>query len=382
MSFNVIFAWEMVNHFFNVYASIGCLDGKKPISTYSSDPINTLLSGLRNTDPNNQLSKLTALQELAYISTVNTPEGVKLRTAIYSAHSTNRFIWPAILDECTILIKQTTQRINYRSSADAKVLQKSQLQVKDDIRSDQSGIFGNSFVMNTERLPDSNVRSYDELVDASKKVGAKPTQSNQQKYFELIDKHLLIPLNRLLASLLSESKAKDESVVVAKLKPVIKQVLNVVEVYRNNFLATSLGIPFRVSLKRDTESRVLNAVNYGNAVISVANLLVHAIEEDRNFSISNQHISDALNLLERPIRGCAVYVDHLPASVFLTLGQRKADVVHSKHLITLLHDLTLFNFKLLCVAYNYKLNDLLLSAPCFKLAKRVIDEEIATRQKK
>ena len=58
----IILSWEVVNHVFNVYATIGCLDGNKPISSYSTDPLNCLLSGLRDVDPNYQLSRLTAFQ--------------------------------------------------------------------------------------------------------------------------------------------------------------------------------------------------------------------------------------------------------------------------------------------------------------------------------
>lgn len=374
LSFNMVLTWELFNHAFEVYATIGCLDGKKPISTYSADPINTLLSGLRNSDPASELSRLTAFQELAYISTLNTEEGAKLRTAIYNAHLKNGFIWSAILDECSLVIKQTTQRINYRTNSDAKILQKNRLQIKDEIKNDHE-LFGNSFIGSPDTTNSLAVKSYKDLIDKQK---PEPPKTNLQKHWEFLDKSLFTPLSKLLLSLAGDKKA-GENAMVSKARPMIKQAVSIAETYRRNFLATSLGVPFRVTLKRDTESRVLNPVNFGNAVIAVSNLLIHAVEEDRSSSITPQHISDTLNLIEKPIRACATYVDKLPPLVFLTLEQQKKDAVHAKHLINLIHDLTLFNFKQLCISYHSKLGDLMLSATCFKLAKRVIDEEIAKR---
>lgn len=376
-SFSVLFVWEAVNHIFNVYATIGCLDGKKPISTYSSDPINTLLSGLRYSDPSNELSRLTAFQELAYISSLNNPEGTKLRTAIFNAHSKSGFIWQAIIDECSLVIKQTTQRINYRSPSDASILQKNQIQIKEDIK-DRSDIFGNSFIASPDKTMES-VKSYDELVNKHKKPQpTKPSTSNQDKYIEQIETYVLKPLQKLIGSLITSNDT--QSVFINKAKPFIKELSQFVDTYRNNFLSTWIGVFFRTNLKRDTESRVLNAVSYGNAVIALSNLLIHAIEEDRNFSITNHHISDTLNLLEKPIRACLKYTESLPPSVFLTLNQKQNEAIKSKHLINLLYELTLMNFKQLCIAYKFKLGDLFLSATCFRLAKRVIDEEIANRQ--
>lgn len=386
LSFNIILAWELINHVFSVYATIGCLDGTKPISTYSSDPINILLSGLRNSDPENELSRLTAFQELAYISTLNTKEGVKLRSAIYNAHSKGGFLWTAILDECSLLIKETSQRINFRSSSDMKIIKQNQTQIKEDLNKsfigDNSDIFGNSFISSPEKTKTtSNLQSYDDLTNKPKDT--KQKSNNKYKYLDLINTRVITPLDSFLQSLLKSptSKSTDNTYLFNQLSWLAKNGQDLYKTYRAHFLSTSVGFFFRITLKRDTESRILNPVNYGNAVIAISNLLIRSIEEDKNLTISNNHISDILNLLERPIRACNNYINAIPPSVFLTTNQMKNDVVHSKHLITLLHDLTLYQFKQVCITFNYKLGDLLLSSACFKLAKRVIDEEIAQRLK-
>lgn len=384
LSFNIILCWELINHIFNVYATIGCLDGKKPISTYSSDPINILLSGLRNTDPENELSRLTAFQELAYIATLKTKEGAKLRSAIYNAHSKGGFLWTAILDECSLLIKETYQRINYRSSSDLKIIKSNQVLTKIDsnksFANDNTDIFGNSFISSPEKTKaSSDLKSYDEI---NSKKTQKEASNNQDKYLQLMNQHIFTPLENFLQSLVTPPNPKaSDNYLFGQLRSLVKSALDLYQTYKVHFLSTNVGIFFRISLKRDTESRVLNPVNYGNAVIAITNLLIHSIEEDRNLTITNNHISEILNLLERPIRACNNYINNIPPSVFLTIEQKKNDAKYSKHLITLLHDLTLYQFKQVCVTYNYKLGDLLLSSTCFKLAKRVIDEEIAQRLK-
>lgn len=379
VSSHIIFAWEVVNHIYNVYATIGCLDGRKPISTYSADPINTLLSGLRNVDPENQLARLTAFQELAYVSTTNDPEGVKLRSAIYNAHFKGGFVWPAILNECALLIKETSLRINYRSTSDMKVLKQNQISIKDDFRLSMKlndEIFGNSFTLspgpNSQSSPVSNLKTYEASKPEANSISNNIKNSQMYKLFDL---HVLTPVRAIIPS-----NTYKPNFVYTSVAKVLNEAKVIYDLYRKQFLSTHIGLFFRITIKRDTETRVVNPVNYGNAVISVTNLLIHAIEEDKNSTITNSHISEVLTLLERPIRASSNYTDALPASVYLTPEQRKDKESSKNHLIALLHDLTMNEFFQVCIKYNYKLNDLVLSSRAFKLAKWVIDVAIAQQQ--
>lgn len=388
VSAHVIFAWEIVNHVYNVYATIGCLDGSKPISTYSADPINTLLSGVRNVDPENQLSRLTAYQELAYIATTNDPEGVKLRNAIYNAHSRGGFIWPAILDECSLIIKETTLRINYRSGADMRALKQNQISVKDDFRTSLKSsdeIFGNSFTLsptpNSQSSPIPSMKKYDEKRDNKQSTSAKNTK--YYPIYNFFDLQIWTPIKTIFSSN-SQITANENSKTsfLHYFTNVTNEVKKLYFEYRNHFLATHIGVFFRITIKRDTESRVVNPVNFGNAVIAITNLVIHAIEEDKNSTVTNNHISEILTLLERPIRACSNYTDLLPASIYLTQEQKRNKELTKNHLIALLHDLTMNEFFQVCIKYNYKLNDLVLSSRAFKLAKWVIDVAIAQEQQK
>ncbi|KAK6458323.1 nuclear envelope protein [Scheffersomyces xylosifermentans] len=386
LTYHILLAWEFVNYAFNVYATIGCLDGKKPISTYSADPINTLLSGLRNVDPEYQLSRLTAFQELSYIATTNDPEGVKLRTAIYNARSRRGFIWPAILDECSLIIKETTARVNYRSASDLKVLKQNQLTIKEELRSsssskhvDESDIFGNSILGSPSKSPltQNTLRNYSEI---DTKKNTSPSIFNN-KWYKFADTQFFIPLKAALSSALDVNSSNNKAhPIIIKLRKAIESITKQYKVYNDRFLSTNIGIFFRTTLKRDTESRVINAVNFGNATIAISNLLMHSIEEDKNGTITNSHICDVLNLLEKPIRATSNYTDYLPDSVFLSGAQKRDKRLTKNHLIAVLHDLAMSEFYQICIKFNYKLNDLVLNARAYKLAKWVIDVAIADQQ--
>lgn len=380
--FFLFLAWEIANHTFDIYATIGCMDGKRTILSYSTDPVATLLSGLRDVEPKNQLARLTAFQELAHLATTTQPEGEKCRNAIYNAQSTSGHVWPAILDECALVIKDTTSRINYRSRADLDALQKAQFPLLDDngaTAAQDRAIFGNSADISANDTTNIAVSATSSPVKSYSVP--KPAQS---AFIAALDK---LPLARGLVDLLKPLKSALRAYVTPQSgKPTsFQEQFNALRTkltaYHKQFLSSGFGALFRITLKRDTESRVINPVNFGNAVIALSGLLMRAVEEDRSNTISNNNISEVLNLFERPIRACSNYTDMPPASVYLTSEQRAAELQFNDQLIALLHDLTMNDFFQLCVKYNYKLNDLLLSSRAFKLAKWVIDASIAQQQK-
>lgn len=388
VSFYVFASWELVNHVYNIYATIGCLDGKKPISTYSSDPVSTLLSGLRDMEPQNQLSRLTAFQELAYLANSTDPEGIQRRNSIYNATTRGGYMWPAILDECALVIREVSSRVNYRLKSDMEILKKAQLSVKEEadpnMFSLNKGIFGNSVdvandtTQTTISATSSPMKKYEdaksEQIQPAWVVYLQKLQKSSVGSWILV--RILKPAREQLIAFVtppsSEPKSFSQQVQGIKAKLIV---------HHEKFLASSVGVFFRITIKRDAESRVVNPVNYGNAVIALTGLLMHAVEEDRSVTITNNHISEVLNLLERPIRACANYTDILPASVYIPPELRDDENATKHHLVALLHDLTMNEFFQLCVKYNYKLNDLLLSSRAFKLAKWVIDASIAQQQK-
>lgn len=384
VSFVVFFLWELVNHVFDTYATIGCLDGKRLISSYSSDPVDSLLACLRDVEPENEIARLTAFQELAFIATAKEPEAEKCRKAIYNAHSVRGSVWTAILDECAMVIKETSSRVNYRTAADMKALKRGQPESEHDLPATPSAldnsIFGNSGNISFNETyqctqkDTSPVKPY----AAQSASGSRWKKTITDSGIFKLALSLLKTLDNYLLSLSEHPRSTKPSLSLKKKVLSIEQLYND---HRARFLSSPVGIFFRITLKRDTESRLVNPVNYGNAVIALSGFLSHAIEEDRSKAVTDNHISEVLNLLERPICACANYTDMIPASVYLSPEQRANPQKVAYNLIALLHDLTIREFFQLCVKYNYKLNDLLLSSRAFKLAKWVIDASIMQQQK-
>lgn len=367
--FLLCLSWEIVNHVYAIYASIGCLDGKTLICSKSLNPLETLILGLRDVTPQNQLSRVTAFQELAYISSNDNLACVGLRKSLFATSRNRTSLWSAILDECTLLINEASLRINYRTKADLdalKSLGEIDSQNPGDKKTNQERIFGNSEVV--QPLEKQALRSEGPISEKSKDsiptIVLKPNKGFWTlKVFELIKKYIW-------NFIYSPSESSSVHLNIQALRDWIHS-------QEQHFLSSNFGLPFRINLKQDAMSRMLEPIKCGNAIIALSGILLHAVEEDRYNTVTDQSISEVFNLLERPIRSCTNYINVPPASVFLTEAQKKSPENRNHLFIALLHDLAMREFINLCIKYNYKLNDLLLTPKAFKLAKWVIDASIA-----
>lgn len=368
-SFLLFLSWEFINHVYNTYATIGCIDGKTTISSKSSSPMESLLQGLRDVSVSNQLVRLTAFQELAYVASSLSPECSKLRKAIYSPSGLASPLWPAIFDECSLVINEAALRINYRTKADLEALKNLALLSNDDSSlslNKDSLIFGNSnVILPPGKNPDV---SKEPVQDEPKPVDTVKISSNPL-YFGFLQ--FLAPLKGQMYHFVYANPSDPQKVL--KVDAISKWIA----LQKRRILETSLGVLFRISFKKDAELRILNPVNCGNAIIALSGILLHAVEEDRYDTISDNQMSEVFNLLERPIRSCMNYIEVVPASVYVTEAQKKSAEVKTHLLVAILHDMALREYINLCIKYNYKLNDLLLSTRAFKLAKWVIDASIA-----
>ncbi|KAI5956711.1 NDC1 [Candida jiufengensis] len=364
LSYIIILNWEFENHVFDVYATIGCLDGKKPISSYSKDPLTCLINGLKDVSPNHQLSRLTAFQEFAYISNTNQKEGLKLRLAIFSIRSKNEKIWPALFNECSLVIRETSDRVNYRSSSDMKILKSLQDSLVKDVNTgfkpkQTNALFGNSFTSSPINTSSSQNKPT---------PPEKPTTSNN-KLINYWQYEIVAPIKKLITFYYPKlSKIPNFEIKIKKIQNTLFQL-------KQQFLDSKVGILFRVTLKKDCESRIRNPVNYGNAVIAISNILQQSLQEDSLNIIKSEDISTTLNLLEKSIRSSTNYIDYLPASVFLTTKIKNS-------LISKLRNLTMHEFYEICLTFDNQLNDLILNQKTYKLAKWCIDMTIAERQEK
>lgn len=328
VDFLLISSWNLVNHLFEIYATVGCINKGKPLSSLSKEPVTTLLSGLR--DSKRPLVRVTAFQELAYIATL---DEFKLREFLYTAQYRDSFVWTAVLDECSREIDEAYKRLRARP----KVLKNETSSVGSFTK---PNIFGNSLTtsknLDLDKIPHYALKS-ETLVSPTK----KPT------------KHSFSMANNDM-----------EPIDIQKF---FKPVVDLVKKEYNTFQNSRFGEPFKSTIEREAGTRIVNELNLGNALISIAQISLNAeFEDKKNIVISN--LPEVLLLLEKIISS---------TKLFTETNQLKEG---AKNSVTEIHDLSLRLFFELVVKYNHMLSDFALSQPVFNLSKWCID--LAIEQQK
>lgn len=357
----LVFAWELVHRFFVVYATVGCLDGSKPISCASPDPIHSLLAGLKDENPVVPLTRVTAFQELVFIASSQSPEAAKLRAAIFSTRSRDGSAWDSILNECFRVIRETNGKINYRTTADIEALLRPQ--TIPSAAAPHDFMFGNGS-RSFEKQPDvPGVAQYESRT--------KPP-STLKLCIALLRKFVFAPLWRLVF----KSAAADIAPSNRLLAPAFLQRAKATfHSLRSDFYSLSVGTWFRITPARDASTRIPIPSIYESAILASSYLLIRSISEDKLLVVTNFHIRDVLQELEVLVRSCKNYIFCLPALVYT------ADPAALRPpLITRLHNVCMDRFFEVCVKFNYKLNDLTLNHRTQKLAKELMEEVVSKQQ--
>ncbi|ANZ77441.1 BA75_05110T0 [Komagataella pastoris] len=343
------FQWEFVNLIYDIYVRIGCIDKDKALSLQSADPVNTLLSGLK--DVNHPFVQFTAFQELAYIATSSKPEDRKL---FYSVHSKNSYVWNTILEECTSYINENIKHIELRMvefDDITKFLQPQPADINGGLRRSELAvpptIFGNSkHQASSEGTPE---------YDSANEIFATPTSPGK--------------LSSQFYSLAHDYNSIDNIHLVVQ--PIQKFLLS----YYQLLIQSSIGIPFRKTLRREAASRIKNPVLLGNIIIAFSSFLLHSQTEDK-VGVVKGSLAQVLEILAKLISATGNFTDHPPLPpTMLETDQPKT------HIIAIIHDLSMKQFFELAVKFNHVLNDLILSPTVFKLAKWSIDTAIEEQKK-
>lgn len=324
LSFLLSFSWEIVNYAFNAYLSIGCLHRGHTLSELSTDPLGTLLTGLKSDKP---FTKMTAFQELAFISKSEDPEK---RQAIYSRNNRKEFIWGEILQECTNVIKRNNSNINIALLEYAKSLTPNETQAARPTykHNDSQNLFGREYhSVETQRL-------YDGLPEP-KKITHSTSES-----------HLYFDGNLW-------------NLVIGNSKELIKHAKH----YYDQFVTSEVGAPFRYTLLRESKRLCPNAITVSNAIIAVSLMATHAYDEDKKGTVPST-ITDILEILEKSVSTCGEFAQNPPAH----LTQKDEE-----NPITLLHQLSLNAFVEVTLKYSEVLNDIVLPPDVFRLANWTVE---------
>lgn len=355
----MLLAWEAVHHCYIVYASIGCLDGTKPISSYSSDPVQSLVLALLLTESNcKPLARVTAFQELAWIATSDAKEAIFLRNAMFAACTPSGPVWDVIASECFAIIRDTTSLVNYRSNSDVAAM----TVPSHPLFSPPSDfVFGNAH----SRKP---LMPHDE--------GISPFPREDRHYAS--SGHWLLDYIKSLSSASSSGQISNRS-RQSIASHLVSSVITKAKRLYSRFLDLWPGLFFRVTPRRDATLRVPIPSIFGNAVLGISHLLVHSISHDKLHVVLDLHVRDVLQVLEVPIRAFGNYTEHLPPLVYVS---KHSSLVPHTHIIAQLHQLCLQQFFMVCVKFSYKLNDLSLNFRTHQKAKEMIELAIAEQKSK
>lgn len=358
-------SYDLLNEFFKAYALVGCLVVKTPISHFSDTPFQTLLSGIK--DYENSIVRLTAYQELVYLSTST---DFKDRQVFYRADN-----WNLILAE--FFFVQTNAARSAR--ADLPKLKSTDNLKKDRLEGikKQASIFGNQ---------SKDKKSFDfdfdfEINEEEKKADADVTVVKN-------DSDAIYTKPEPKAEQISEFEIQYNTAVTS-LYTFMDGLKNRIQRYVKNYLniqSHSLGdtteansITYQLDVLyadfssftrhlffgdiiEQSNKRIPNKEIVGFSIIALTEMLIHAKVEDKYNTVTGT-LTESLTLLTKVYKGTSEFLNNPPAGLS---GKRECSIM-------VINELTISYFFKLVIYYNNILNDLLLPPEVFKLAKWCTD---------
>lgn len=373
----VFYSWvtflslDILNELFNAYASVGCLVVNKPISHHSTTPVQTLLSGMKDYD--NPLVRLTAYQELTYLST---SKDFKDRSIFYRGDN-----WTFILSEYYFVLINAAKA----ARSDLKITKKSDSlhQIKVQNLKKQTSLFGNlnsykndldfDFDFEIKDLTNSNGRSQGDkdhdttiVKGDNEDIFTKPQLNEkisilESKYDSLVTlgydlvNRILEKIEFLLSKYFESDTNKNNS---NKENDSIKLQLNVLF---NDLSKLTRHLIFG-TIEEQSNKRIPNKSIVGFSIISLTEILINSKIEDKN-KIVTSTLTECLTLLTKVYKGTSEFLNNPPSEIDS----------NNECSIKIINDLAIGSFFKLVIYYNNSLNDLLLAPEVFKLAQWCTD---------
>lgn len=363
LSYTILQLWDLTNIGFDAFLSIGCLHRGKPISSLSSTPIETLVTGLRS---EKLFVKLTAFQELAYRAT--SPD-IQLRIPIYHTSYRNGSIWPSILRECLIVVQATNNDVSDFLITLNKEISPQQTKRFLPVKPSADHLFGNNHV----------IRSQNDDSD-SRLPGAPPSENRFEDAHSPPSHRIVLQENNIFRN--KDSKQKLESLrftesykqSIFTSQPTILSLLNelwqwILKKVTDYFFTIdsndkskrklSLLELYHISKIRESEKLCPVPVCYAECVISMMGLLVNSLDEDPKGSVVSS-VGEVLKILERSIGSLGSFTEW------------ELDENHnseSNDIISILYDLSINAFLEIVLKYNDSLNDVYLDEDVVKLTQ-------------
>lgn len=435
LSFSSLLNFEFINLSFNAHMCIGCLHKRKPISTLSQTPIETLINGLASGKP---MTKLTAFQELSYRAASS---DVALRAPIYKNSASGVNMWPGILRECLAVIKESNDSVNNylyrvsnilrhpqgRNSKNQRVVSPvkrgKELETRDDV------LFGTTITNTTGNDTDSYYGSrqtgrtsgnYYDVYDGDRYTG--PEDNRRQNTITVKEEDVLLPGSKTARrknskndngrtrygfssrpveplSYTDSKRSYNDSVIVddTKLTLFIKSVMNTVKykifsfIFPNYLDATSVSVPFSSSSKQPEQEQQLTILDlwcfskarqaerlvplslcHAECVIALTEMLVKALDESPNSGVVAS-VGEVLKYLERSVAILGKYSEW--EYEYGGNGVKKQENGDERSdAISILYQLSAEAFLEIVAKYNVLLDDIHLDDDVVRLSKWFLEK--------
>ncbi|CCK68784.1 Ndc1p KNAG_0B03420 [Huiozyma naganishii CBS 8797] len=389
LSFLVILHFEFVNISFDAHLSIGCLHKGKPISSLSSTPIETLVSGLASKKP---FTKLTAFQELSYRATLLDPS---LRLPIYENSHRGTNMWPVIMKECLAVIQETNETVGKYLTTVERTLQGTSKHERLNPTPEFSNepLFGNSPSLSKRGFRDDHNLNSD-VVPNGMGYRTMPLRDENiflNKYDRLKrnDINSAIYRDEFLSPRYIDSQHSVNDTIFThntKISKLISLISNRLQRVMTNFFFPStlpidgiMGNKMQLSVfeawclskSRQAEKLVPLSICHAESVVSLMGFLINGLEESpRGHVVAS--VGDVLKQLVRSVGILGRFSDWNP-DVQRKSGTTNKEDDNSLDVISILYELSINAFLEIVLKYGVLLNDVHLDDDVVKLSKWVLD---------
>lgn len=378
LTFCIFFNIEYVNVAFSAHMSIGCLHKGKPISSLSSTPMESLITGLSS---NRLFTKLTAFQELSYRATST---DLSLRLPIYHTRYRNSHVWPEILKECLMTMQETNESVtNYLNALERSLRSQknSNYKVRDAMGTDRDELFGNEASVSQsssnpmqDRLPGAPPGLPD---DVRHKITLKDDNVLLKRNLDSKRGRSTNPLddNIQMAHYYNEPFMTHDTTLTTLLGTLITNFKNSISLFffpsgaqpQDQTQQLSIIDAWCISKRRQAEKLVPLPVCHAECIVSLMGLLINALEEDPKGGVVSS-VGEVLKCLERSVGALGRFADWNPDMV-----KHPTETQATPDAITILYDLSVSSFLEIVIKYNALLNDLYLDDDVVKLSRWVLD---------
>lgn len=398
LSFLILYHFEFTNLCFNAHMTMGCLHKGKPISSLSSTPMETLLTGLQSKRP---FTKLTAFQEVAYRATSH---DATLRLPIYnngtSSHNNIKKynVWSLILAECLKVITDSNTNVaDYLIALERTTSHtgKNQLDEKANtsrlrrINEDTQILFGNKpandidnemrdgrvkrendnrnilspYDVSSDGRGESLLNNYDNL-----NKGANQYSRHNPGFIDSYDKYneSILTHDTKFTKMIKLLWSRCTNYFTNFFFPITTNNNN----QKNRDTSLSLFEIWYLSKERRAEKLIPIPIYHAESIIAIMGLLINGIDESPRGTVVAS-VGDVLKVLERSVGILGKYADWNPDG---SKHSTELDTLNNENInvISILYEFSISAFLEIVLKYNVLLNDVYLDEDVVKLSKWVL----------